>query len=250
MTLQKLMGYIRRAAQDYGMIQAGDRIAVGVSGGKDSMSLLLGLAAMRAYLPEKYELEALTVSLNATGADFSRVTKLCDEIGVRHTIIESNIAEVVFDIRKENNPCSLCAKMRKGALNPEAVRLGCNKVAYAHNRDDVIQTFFLSLFYEGRIGAFQPVTRLDKHDLTVIRPLMYVPEKSVIGFVRENGVPIVKNPCPTNGNTKREEMKDMIREYRTRFKSFDEKVFGAIKRSGIDGWKNVPDGRRYDGFGE
>jgi len=236
MTLQKLMGYIRRAAQDYDMIHAGDRIAVGVSGGKDSMSLLTGLAAMRAYLPEKYELEALTVSLGLRGADLSPIAELCGKIGVRHTVVETNIAEVVFDIRKERNPCALCAKMRKGALNAEALRLGCNKVAYAHNRDDVIQTFFLALFYEGRIGAFRPVTRLDRQKLVVVRPMIYVPENCVRGFVRENGVPVVENLCPANGGTKREEMKGLIRDYRKRFRGFDEKVFGAIRRSGMEGW--------------
>ncbi|MCL2351480.1 MAG: tRNA 2-thiocytidine biosynthesis TtcA family protein [Firmicutes bacterium] len=243
MTLQKLMGYIRRAAQDYGMIEDGDRIAVGVSGGKDSMSLLTGLAAMRAYLPEKYELEALTVSLGLPGADFAQVSGFCEKIGVRHTVIETNIAEVVFDIRKERNPCALCSKMRKGALNAEAVRLGCNKVAYAHNRDDVIQTFFLALFYEGRVGAFSPVTRLDRRNLRVIRPMIYVPESCVRGFVRENGVPVVRNPCPADGGTKRGEMRDLVREYRKRFRHFDEKVFGALQRSGMDGWKET-DGNR------
>lgn len=237
MKLQKLLSYVRRAVDDYGMIQDGDKIAVGVSGGKDSIALLIALNSLRRFYPNKFELEAISVSLGFDGMDFSNIQKLCDEIGVNYTVVDTEIGDIVFNQRKEKNPCSLCAKMRKGALNDKAEYLGCNKIALGHNRDDVIETLFMSLFYEGRIHTFSPVTFLDRKKLYSIRPLMYVPEKDVVGFINKQGINIVKNKCIVDGHTKREDMKQFVKEQVKKYDNFEEKVFSAIKNSDIKGWE-------------
>ena len=237
MKLQKLLSYVRRACDDYEMIAEGDRIAVGVSGGKDSLTLLAAMAQMRRFYPKRFEIEAITVSLGLPGEDLSDVQRFCDELGVRYTIVRTRIGEIIFDERKESNPCSLCAKMRKGALNEEAKALGCNKIAYGHSKDDVVHTFFMSLFYEGRIHVFRPVTFLDKMDLRLIRPLMYAPEREIAAFVRNLGVHVMKSPCPAAGYTKREEMRDFAKEQAAKYKDFDNMIFSAITRSEIPGWK-------------
>ncbi|MBR1442649.1 MAG: tRNA 2-thiocytidine biosynthesis protein TtcA [Firmicutes bacterium] len=237
MKIQRLLSYVRRAVDDYDMIDDGDRIAVGISGGKDSVALVIALKALQRFYPKKFELEAITVSLGYEGMDFSNIRKICDDIGVNYTVVQTDIGEIIFDARKESNPCSLCAKMRKGALNDKVEELGCNKIALGHNRDDVIETFFMSLFYEGRINTFSPVTYLDRKKIYSIRPLMYVPERDVQGFINREGIKIVKNKCPVDGHTKREETKNFIKEQIKKYDSFEEKVFGAIKRSDIKGWK-------------
>lgn len=236
MEFRRLLSYIRKAVTDYNMIKDGDRIAVGISGGKDSLSLLMGLKAMQRFFPEKYELEAITVSLGLPNFDLSKIHELCDSIGVRYTVVNTDIGEIIFDARKEKNPCSLCSKMRKGALNTEAVKLGCNKIALGHNKDDVIQTLFLSLFYEGRLHTFSPVTYLDRMDIHSIRPIIYVPEADIVSFVKRNNVPVVKSPCPVDGYTKREKIKEFVKIQNNEYIDFSEKVFGAIKRSNINGW--------------
>ena len=174
MKLQRLMGFARRAIDDYKMIDEGDKIAVGISGGKDSLALLYALSGLRRFYPNKFELEAITVSMGYKEADFSAVSKLCEELNVPYTVVETDIADILFEDRKESNPCSLCAKLRKGAFNNKAKEIGCNKKAYAHHYDDVIETLLMSLFYEGRIHCFSPVTYLDRTDITLIRPLIYV----------------------------------------------------------------------------
>lgn len=237
MKLQKLLSYVRRAVDDYSMIETGDRIAVGISGGKDSLSLLVALKALQRFYPEKFELEAVSVSLGFEGMDFSPIQKLCDEIGIKYTIVKTDIAEIIFDARKEKNPCSLCAKMRKGALNEAVEILGCNKIALGHNRNDIIETFFMAMFYEGRIYTFSPVTFLDRKKIYSIRPLMYVPEKDIIGFVKKENISVVKNKCPVDGYTKREDIKNFVCEQALKYDHFEEKIFGAIKRSGIGCWK-------------
>jgi len=237
MKLQKLLSYVRRACDDYEMIADGDRIAVGVSGGKDSLTLLAALVQLRRFYPKQFELEAITVSLGLPGEDFSDVQRFCDEMGVRYTIVRTDIGEIIFNARKESNPCSLCSKMRKGALNQEAKTLGCNKIAYGHSRDDVVHTFFMSLFYESRIHVFRPVTFLDKMNLHLIRPLIYVPEKEVISFMRQLDVHVLKSPCPAAGHTKREEMRDFVNEQMAKYRQFDNTIFSAIVRSEIPGWK-------------
>ncbi|MBQ6998572.1 MAG: tRNA 2-thiocytidine(32) synthetase TtcA [Clostridia bacterium] len=234
--MQRILSYMRRAVDDYGMIEDGEKIAVGVSGGKDSVTMLMALAALRRFYPKKFELEAITLDMGFDGADFSPIAHLCAELGVNYTLVKTDIKAVVFDIRKETNPCALCAKMRKGALNEKALELGCKKVALGHHNEDVIETFFLSLFYEGRLNCFSPVTYLDRKGVTLIRPLVYAPEKLVKSFANANNIPIVKNPCPADGNTKREKMKEFVLQQHTEDKGFKERVFGAVVR-GLDGWK-------------
>ncbi|WP_317856190.1 tRNA 2-thiocytidine biosynthesis TtcA family protein [Chakrabartyella piscis] len=236
MKLQKLLSYVRRAVDDYDMIQEGDKIAIGVSGGKDSLCLLLALKNLQRFYPKKFELEAITVSLGLPGASFDGIAALCAEIGVSYHVVNTEIGNIIFYERKEKNPCSLCAKMRKGALNDKAKELGCNKIALGHNKDDVVETFFMSLFYEGRINCFAPVSYLDRMDLYSIRPLMYVPEWEAKSFIVKSGIDIVKNPCLVDGNTKRQETKDLLEILGKDYDNLQEKVFGAIKRSNLKGW--------------
>ncbi len=237
MKLQKLLSFVRRAVDDYNMIQKGDKIAVGISGGKDSLSLLIALKALQRFYPKKFEIEAISVDLGFDNMSFEKINKFCNDLCVNYSIIKTDIAEIIFNQRKEKNPCSLCAKMRKGALNDKAQQLGCNKVALGHNRDDVIETFFMSMFYEGRIYTFNPVTYLDRKNIVSIRPLVYVPEKDIVCFVKKNEISVLKNKCSADGNTKREEIKKFVLENRVKYDHFDEKIFGAIKRNDILGWK-------------
>ena len=234
--MQKILSHMRRAVDDYNMIEDGDIIAVGVSGGKDSLTMLMGLAGLRRFYPKKFEIKAITLDMGFDGVDFSPIAELCKKMDVNYTVVKTDIKTVIFDIRKETNPCALCAKMRKGALNEKALELGCNKIAFGHHYEDVIETFFLSLFYEGRLNCFSPVTYLDRKGITLIRPLIYTPEKIVKSFVKGNNIPVVKNPCPADGNTKREKMKEFVAQSYREDKGFKERVFGAITR-GLDNWK-------------
>ena len=242
MKLQKLLSYVRRAVDDYGMIEEGDCIAVGISGGKDSICLLVALRHLQRFYPKSFQLKAITVSLGLPGADYSDIQALCDSLGVEYIVVNTDIGAIIFDERKEKNPCSLCAKMRKGALHTAAVEAGCNKVALGHNKDDVVETFFMSLFYEGRMNCFSPVSLLDRTGLTSIRPLIYVPEWECRSYVRENNIQIVKNPCLADGNTKRQETKELLADLSKQYDHLQEKVFGAICRSDLKGWKKpAPD---------
>lgn len=236
MKLQKLLSYVRRAVDDYHMIAEGDKIAVGVSGGKDSLCLLVALRHLQRFYPQKFTLEAITVSLGLPGAKYDDIQAFCDTLGVPYHLVETEIGQIIFEERKEKNPCSLCAKMRKGALNTKAEELGCNKIALGHNKDDVVETFFMSLFYEGRINCFAPVSYLDRSKLYSIRPLMYVPEWECRSFVNKSGIEIVKNPCLADGNTKRQETKELLAELSQQYDHLQEKVFGAIQRSNLKGW--------------
>ncbi len=241
MKLQKLLSYVRRACDDYNMIEEGDKIAVGISGGKDSLTLLVALKHLQRFYPKKFDVMGITVSLGLPGFDLSPVHELCDGLSIPYTVVETDIGEVVFDTRNEKNPCSLCAKMRKGALNDEAVAAGCNKIALGHNKDDVIHTFMMSLFYEGRINVFSPVTHWDRTGLYAIRPLAYVPENEVRSFVKNNNITIVKSPCPVDGRTKREEMRKLAAELSKTYKNLDNNIFGAIQRAGVSGWEKRND---------
>ncbi len=234
MKAQKLFSFVRRAISDYDMIQSGDKIAVGISGGKDSLTLLYALNGLKRFYPESFEIVALTVDLGFGIQDFSKIQEFCDNLGVEYHVIKTDIADIVFESRKETNPCSLCAKMRKGSLNDFAKELGCNKIAYAHHKDDMIETMFLSLIYEGRFHCFSPVTYLDRMDLTVIRPLMYVPEMDVIGFSNKYELPIAKNPCPVDGHTKREYVKNLVRQLNQENPDCKQRFFRAVLEKGFN----------------
>ncbi len=214
------------------MIEEGDKIAVGISGGKDSLTLLYALSGLRHYYPKRFEIEAVTVALGFDGFDISGIKELCKKLEVNYTVVDTQIKDVVFDIRNESNPCSLCAKMRKGAFNDKAKELGCNKSAYAHHRDDVIETAMMSLIYEGHFYCFAPVTYLDRTDITLIRPMLYVSEADIIGFTKKMELPIVKNPCPADGNTKREYVKNLVSRLEYENHGFKDRMFHAVK-SGI-----------------
>jgi Predicted ATPase of the PP-loop superfamily implicated in cell cycle control len=234
--VKRILGQVRKAIQDFDMIQEGDRIAVGVSGGKDSLTLLLALAKLKDFYPVNFELQAVTLTMGMYDIDLSSVKKLCDELGIKYTIEETLISRIVFEEKQEKNPCSLCANLRRGALNSVAVRLGCNKVALAHNRDDVIETLLMSTFYEGRIHTFSPVTWLERKQIHIIRPLIYVEEKDIRAFVREKGLTIIKNPCKANGKTKRQYIKELLHAVSKDHKKVKSTIFGAIRRSNRDGW--------------
>ena len=234
--LQEILSLVRRCVEDYDMIHKGDRIAVGVSGGKDSLATLVALAEMRRFYPNHYEVEALTLDMGFEGADFSEVTKLCDKLEVRHIVKKTQMKEIIFDIRKESNPCSLCAKMRRGALHEAALEIGCHKVALGHHHDDAAETLLLSLFYEGRISCFQPVTYLDRKEITLIRPMLYVPEKDIRSFARRYPLPVVHNPCPADGNTKRQEIKELIHALDKQNHGLSKRLFGAMQRLPLGLW--------------
>ena len=236
MTLQQVLSQVRRAADDYEMIQDGDKIAVGISGGKDSLTLLYALSTLRRFYPHPFELHAVTVDLGFENLNLGKIEALCKELDVPYTIVPTQIASIVFDQRKEKNPCALCAKMRKGALN-EAIRgAGCNKIAYAHHKDDVVETLMLSLIYEGRFHTFAPVTFLDRMNLTVIRPLVYMKEADVIGFVHKHDVPVVKSPCPADGHTRREYVKQLLRQLNLENPGVKDRMFTAVQ-SGLEEWR-------------
>jgi len=236
MKLQRLLSYTRKAVDTYHMINDGDKIAIGISGGKDSLTMLYALKGLQRFYPKKFELVAITVSLGFDDFDLSSIESLCKELDVPYYIVKTDIGKIVFDDRKESNPCSLCAKMRKGALNEKALELGCNKIAYGHHKEDIIETMMMSLFFEGRIYTFSPVTYLDRTGLFTIRPLMFIPEAEIKGFVRAVSAPIVKSPCPANGNTKREDMKNLLNELNHKMPNVSDRMFKAILTSSIDGW--------------
>ena len=234
--MQNMMGRIRRCAEDYNMIAEGDKIAVGVSGGKDSLTLLYLLAALRRYYPAHYELQAVTIDMGLPGMDFSPVQALCDRLEVPFTKIKTEIGPIIFEYRQEKNPCSMCAKMRRGALNDVLLSLGCNKIALGHHFDDAVETFLMSLLYEGRIGCFEPVTYLSRTDVTQIRPLLYVKERQVVNAAKRLELPIVENPCPANGETRRQEIKELIASLEGRYPDLKQKIFGAMQRYPLYGW--------------
>ncbi len=235
--MQKLLSYVRRAVDHYQMIEENDRIAVGVSGGKDSLALLYALAKLKEFYPKKFSVTAITLELGYDGMDFTPIENLCKELEVPYLRVATRIKEIIFDVRKETNPCSLCAKMRRGALNTAAVKAGCGKVALGHHCDDVVETMMLSLFYEGRFSCFQPVSFLDRTGVTVIRPLIYTPEYYVRSFVSRFRLPVVENQCPADGSTKREEMKALIKDLEARFPGLRQRLFGAIQRYPLKGWE-------------
>ena len=236
MKLQQLLSFTRKAVDEYQMIQEGDHIAVGISGGKDSLTLLYALHGLKRFYPNKFELSAITVDLGYEEFDLSPVHELCQELGVPYKVVKTDIAHILFEERKESNPCSLCAKMRKGALNDAVKEMGCNKVAYAHHKADIIETMLLSLIFEGRFHSFSPKTYLDRMDLTVIRPIMFVDEADVIGFKNKYNLPVVKSKCPVDGYTKRQYAKELVKQLNTEHPGAKNRMFTAILNGDIEGW--------------
>ena len=243
MKLQQVLSRVRKAVDDYSMIEEGDCIAVGISGGKDSLTLLQALAALRRFYPNKFTLKAITIDLGFNNMNLDDITAMCKELDVEYHIEKTDIAQIVFDERKENSPCSLCAKMRKGALNEAIKAMGCNKVAYAHHKDDVVETMLLSLFYEGRFHCFSPVTYLDRSEVIVIRPLIYMNEADVVGFIRRYNIPVVKSPCPVDKKTKREYVHQLVKDLNKDIPSVRNRMFTAITDSELPGWSAKKDAR-------
>ena len=238
--MQRLMGLVRRCVEDYNMIEDGDKIAVGVSGGKDSLVLLKLLAALRGYHNKAFALEAITIDMGL-GMDYSGIEALCEELEVPYTVVKTEIGPIIFDYRKEKNPCSMCAKMRRGALNQALLDRGCNKLALGHHYDDAVETFLMSLIYEGRISCFQPVTHLDRTGITQIRPMLYIHEKTVDAFARRMELPVLQNRCPVDKHTTREEVKDLIYDLVKVYPDLKERIFGAMQRYPLEAWE--PHGR-------
>ena len=237
--LRRILSFVRRAVDDYEMIREGDRIAVGISGGKDSLTTLVALAALRRFYPKPFELVAIAVDLGFEGSDYSGVISLCETLGVPFHRVKTDIGHIIFDLRCEKNPCSLCARMRRGSLNSAAKELGCTTVALGHHFDDAVETFMLNLFYEGRLGCFSPVTYLSRQELYVIRPLLYAEEKDVEYFARhaDPPLPIMPSLCPANESTEREEMKQLLRRLERENKGLRHRIFGALCKGELDGFK-------------
>lgn len=243
MKLQQLLSYTRRAIDDFHMIQDGDIIAVGISGGKDSLALLYALHGLQRFYPARFQLKAITVDLGLGIQKLEEIRTLCESMDVAYHVVKTEIGKIIFDDRQESNPCSLCAKMRKGALNETALAIHCNKIAYAHHRDDVIETMLLSLIYEGRFHTFSPNTYLDRTGLHVIRPMIYVNECDVIGFKNKYNLPVAKNPCPADGNTKRQYVKDLLVRLNHENPGVKDRMFKAIISGNIQGWPSITDNR-------
>jgi len=246
--MNHILSYVRRCVEDYRMIAPGDRIAVGVSGGKDSLTLLTALARLREFYPNPFTVEAITLDMGhadgCEGMDFSGVADYCKTIGVAYTVLPSEIHHIIFDLRGEKNPCALCAKMRRGALHEAMRERGISKIALGHHFDDAVETFFLSLFYEGRISCFQPVTYLDRMEITQIRPLLYCGEGMIRGAAARHALPVVKNPCPADGYTKRQETKQLIQTLDKQYPGLKKRVFGAMQRLPLPAWEPALPRRR------
>lgn len=236
--MQQILGYTRRAITDYDMIQPGDKIAVGISGGKDSMILLSVLNEFKKYFKIPFELVGITIDpgFENKPGDFSRIQKFADELDVEYVVKRTNLAEIIFDIRDEQNPCSLCARLRRGSLHNATLEAGCNKIALGHHRDDASETLLMNLFQEGRLGSFSPVSYLSRKDITMIRPLIYIPERIIRNTSVRLNIPIVKSKCPADGVTMRQEIKQFISDKEKNDPGFSKKIFGALKRSGLSGW--------------
>ena len=234
--IERILSHSRKAVEEYSMIEPGDKIAVGVSGGKDSLALLCALVKLKRVLGIDYTVVALTIDMGLEGMDFSKIATLCQELEIEYHIVKTQIYEIIFDVRKEASPCSLCSRMRRGALHDACKELGCNKLALGHHYDDVVETFMLNLFFEGRIGAFRPVTYLSRKDLTMIRPLIYTPEKEIKSFAKGAELPIVEVKCPADGNTERAKMKDYLATFDSEHRGLYHRIMGAIQRGEIDGF--------------
>ena len=237
--MRRILSRVRAAVSDYGMIKDGDKIAVGVSGGKDSLMLLKVLCELKRFHSEKFELVAITLDMrfNNVDGDFSEIKKMCDEYGIEYVVKPTDLYEIIFNIRKEQSPCSLCSRMRRGILHDTAKELGCNKIALGHHLDDAAETFMMNLLIESRIGCFAPVTYLSRKDITMIRPLVYVREREIEQSLERVNLPIIKSGCPANENTKREDAKNLLKELSKEYGDVPERIVGALQRGAIDRWE-------------
>ena len=237
--MQKILGYLRKAIEHYNMIQDGDKIAVALSGGKDSLTLLMGLKALQRFYPHPFDLVAISVNPGFEFFDTHFLEETCKNIGVEFIEAKSNIKEIVFDIRKEKNPCSLCANLRRGILNSTAIEHGCNKLALGHNEDDVLETFFLNMLYAGNLSTFAPISYMDRSQITLIRPLVYASEKEIKKFIKRNNITVMNKNCPMDGVSKREAMKGLLYKFTVEIPNVRANLIGAIKRANINGWKDI-----------
>ena len=240
MDLERFTGYVRRCADDYQMLSPGDRVAVGVSGGKDSMALLAALRHLRRYHPSRFELEAITIDMGFPGMDFAPVAAWCAANEVPYTIVKTDIREIVCAARREATPCSLRSKMRRGALNDAIKERGCNKLALGHHFDDAVETFLMNLLFTGQISCFKPSTYMSRADVTQIRPMLYLGEGTIASLVRDEGLPLVPTTCPEDKESKREEIKLLIKRLSAEYPDLKDKVFGAMQRLPLDGWEKPP----------
>ena len=235
--MQKILGYMRKAIDNYNMIEDGDKIAVALSGGKDSISMLMGFKNLQRFYPKKFDIVAVTINPGFAGFDVDLLQKLCDDLDVPFIVEDGHMQEIVFDIRNEKNPCSLCANIRRGMLNSIAIREGCNKIAVGHNEDDVLETFLMNLFYAGSINTFAPISYMDRSKITLIRPLIYAPEKYIRSFIKRNNIQVMPKACPMDGYSKREDMKNFIFNMQKEIPNVRANIYGAIKRANINGFK-------------
>ena len=244
--MKRMLSFVRRAVDDYNMIEEGDKIAVGISGGKDSLTLLEVLVALQRFYPKSFELVAITVDMGFEGGDFSTVREFCRRLHVEYRVVKTDIAKIIFDIRKESNPCSLCAKMRRGSLHQEAVNAGCNKVALGHHYDDAVETFVMNLLFEGRLGCFSPVTYLSNRQITLIRPMLYATEKDVQYFTRKRNLPVITSLCPEDKATERENIKNLLSALERENEGVKHRIFHAMCGAEIGGFKAL---KRYPDAG-
>ena len=235
--MQKILGYLRKAIENYNMIEEGDKIAVGLSGGKDSITLLMGLKALQRFYPKHFNIIAVSVNPGFEFFDTTFLQNICKNIGVKYIEVESHIKEIVFDIRKEKNPCSLCANLRRGILNSTAIEHNCNKIALGHNEDDVLETFFLNMLYAGNLSTFAPISYMDRSKITLIRPLVYASEKEIKKFIKRANITVMPKNCPMDGTSKREYMKDLLYKFTVEIPNVRANLMGAINRAEINGWK-------------
>ena len=239
--MRRIVSRVRAAADDYKMIPAGDKIAVGVSGGKDSLLLLKALCELKRFYPADFTIVAITLDMRfgCEDGDFSAIKEMCDSYGVEYVVRPTDLYEIIFEVRKEPNPCSLCARMRRGILHDTAKELGCKKIALGHHLDDAAETFLMNLLIESRIGCFAPVTYLSRRDITMVRPLIYVREREAEGASERLSLPVVESKCPANENTKREDVKQLIKALSEQYGDVPERIVGAMQRAGVDRWNKI-----------
>ncbi len=236
--MQKILGSMRKAIEEFHMIDEGDKIAVALSGGKDSITLLKALKSLQRFYPKKFDLIAISINPGFEFFDAKILYELCKEVDVELYIVNSDIKEIVFDIRKEKNPCSLCANLRRGILNSTAIEHGCNKIALGHNEDDVLETFLMNILYTGSISTFAPISYMDRSKMTLIRPLIYISEKQIRSFIKNNNITVMPKACPMDGISKREDIKQLLYDLNKQIPHIRANIYGAIKRSTIKGWNN------------